>query len=402
VEQQCEPSGRFVRMTTNSTDSGSFSLGLPLTGLFVIELASVLAGPQVGQFLAELGAEVLKIEHPSTGGDVTRSWKVASENPASDTSAYFFAANWGKTSRLLDLTMPAGQAELRALAARADIIIASYKPGDGEKLGADYATLRAENPGLIYAHITGYGPTSTRAGYDAVLQAETGFMHLNAAVDDSTGAVGTPQKMPVALIDLLAAHQIKEGILTALYRRMHTGQGALVEVSLAQAAMASLANQATNWLVANYNPQPLGSEHPNIVPYGTVLTAADGTRLVLAVGADRQFEHLCAALGAPELARDDRFRTNTARVRHRAELNPILRALVATADGPTLLADLERRHVPAGAVRDVAQALATPEAAPLLLFDPATGRASGVRTAVFYLDGDLLHQELSLPPQLGQ
>ncbi len=373
----------------------------PLAGLRVLELASVLAGPQVGQFLAELGADVVKLEHPGTGGDVTRSWKSAHEDPATDVSAYFAAANWGKVSRVVDLTTPAGQAELRARAAVTDIVIASYKPGDAAKLGADYPTLRAANPALIYAHITGYGPDSARAGYDAVLQAETGFMHLNAAVTAPGGAVGAPQKMPVALIDLLAAHHLKEGILTALYRRSRTGQGALVEVSLAQSALASLANQATNWLVAGLNPQPLGSEHPNIVPYGTVLTAADGTRLVVAVGSDRQFMHLCAAVGVPELATDVRFETNAARVRHREALNPLLRALVAKLAGGALLAELDRRHVPAGEVRDVRQALATPEAAPLLLHDPQTARAGGVRTAVFHLDGAPLRRALSPPPPLG-
>lgn len=370
----------------------------PLAGLFVLELASVLAGPQVGQFLAELGAEVLKIEHPATGGDVTRAWKTAGEDPAATTSAYFAAANWGKTSRLLDLTTPAGRAELLTLAAKADVVLASYKPGDAEKLGADYTTLRQHNPTLIYAHLTGYGPASGRAGYDAILQAETGFMHLNAAVDDD-GRVGPPQKMPVALIDLLAAHQLKEGILTALYRRARTGQGALVEVSLAQSALASLANQATNWLVAGLNPQPIGSEHPSIVPYGTVFTAADGTRLVLAVGSDRQFALLMEVLGQPEIATDGRFRTNPARVRHRQELNDLLRHLIGAVNGPDLLAELERRHVPAGAVRDVAQALATPEAAPLLLHD-AEGKAGGVRTAVFRLDGAALQVPLGLPPGL--
>jgi crotonobetainyl-CoA:carnitine CoA-transferase CaiB-like acyl-CoA transferase len=384
-------------MTTSPSDTAS-PLSPPLAGLRVLELASVLAGPQVGQFLAELGAEVLKIEHPGTGGDVTRSWRSAGEQPAPAISAYFAAANWGKKSQLIDLTTAAGQQELYALAAGADIVIASFKPGDAEKLHVDYATLREANPALIYAHLTGYGPTTDRAGYDAVLQAETGFMHLNAAVG-ADGAVGLPQKMPVALIDLLAAHQLKEGILTALYRRARTGEGALVEVSLVQSALASLANQATNWLVAGLNPQPLGSEHPNIVPYGTVLTAHEGTRLVLAVGSDRQFQHLCAALGTPELATDARFRTNPDRVQHREALNPLLAARVAQFDGLTLLAELEKRHVPAGAVRDVAQALATPEAAPLLLRD-AAGKAGGVRTAVFRLDGEPMQWPLAEPPGL--
>ncbi|MDQ2795504.1 MAG: CoA transferase, partial [Bacteroidota bacterium] len=275
------------------------SLQLPFAHLRVLELASVLAGPQVGQFFAELGAEVLKIESPA--GDVTRTWKTSAETTVSTAtpaaaatavSAYFSASNWGKTSLVLDLTTPAGQAELHRLAASADIVLASYKPGDAAKLRADYATLAAQNPRLLYGHLTGYGPDNPRAGYDAVLQAEAGFMYLNAP-----GPGQPPQKMPVAMVDLLAAHQLKEGLLTALYQRERTGHGALVQVSLLDSALASLANQAATYLVAGHDPQPLGSGHPSIVPYGTVYRTANGRQLVLAVGSDGQFRQLCAALG---------------------------------------------------------------------------------------------------------
>jgi crotonobetainyl-CoA:carnitine CoA-transferase CaiB-like acyl-CoA transferase len=247
------------------------SATLPFAGLRVLELAAVLAGPQVGQFFAELGASVLKVEPPA--GDVTRTWRTPGDDPESSVSAYFSASNWGKTSLVLDLTQPAAQAELHRLAAEADVLIASYKPGDAEKFGASYAALAEANPRLIYAHLTGYGPASPRVGYDAVLQAETGFMHLNAASPDDP-----PQKMPVALIDLLAAHQLKEGILTALYQREKTGRGALLTVSLLDSALASLANQGATWLVTGRDPVPLGSGHPGIVPYGTVYRAADGQR----------------------------------------------------------------------------------------------------------------------------
>lgn len=191
---------------------------LPFAHLRILELASVLAGPQVGQFFAELGADVLKIESPA--GDITRTWKTSAETAASSgatdapVSAYFSASNWGKQSLILDLSTAAGQTELHRLATRADIVLASYKPGDAEKLRAGYATLSAANPRLIYGHLTGYGPDTPRAGYDAVLQAEAGFMYLNAA-----GPGQPPQKMPVAMVDLLAAHQLKEGLLTALFQR---------------------------------------------------------------------------------------------------------------------------------------------------------------------------------------
>ncbi|WP_460557769.1 CaiB/BaiF CoA transferase family protein, partial [Hymenobacter daeguensis] len=342
---------------------------LPFAHLRILELASVLAGPQVGQFFAELGAEVLKIESPA--GDVTRTWKTSAETAATaasqaaaaaSVSAYFAASNWGKQSLVLDLTTPAGQAHLHQLAARADIILTSYKPGDAEKLRADYATLATENPRLIYGHLTGYGPDSARAGYDAVLQAEAGFMYLNAA-----GPGHPPQKMPVAMVDLLAAHQLKEGLLTALFQREKTGRGALVQVSLLDSALASLANQAATYLVTGHDPQPLGSGHPSIVPYGTVYRAANGRQLVLAVGSDGQFRHLCTALARPEWATDARFQTNAARVAHRADVENLLTLRIAEVDGDALLAELERRAVPAGAVRTVGEALARPSAQAMLL-----------------------------------
>ncbi|WP_261989952.1 CaiB/BaiF CoA transferase family protein [Hymenobacter puniceus] len=367
---------------------------LPLAGLRVLELASVLAGPQVGQFLAELGAEVLKLEPPA--GDVTRTWRTPAEDPATTVTAYFSSANWGKRSQTLDLTTPAGQTALHQLAATADIVLTSYKPGDAEKLRADYPTLAALNPRLIYGHITGYGPTETRAGYDAVLQAETGFMHLNAP-----GPGQPPQKMPVALIDLLTAHQLKEGLLAALYRRERTGQGALVEVSLLNSALASLANQAATCLVTGREPQPLGSGHPSIVPYGTVYTAQDGTRLLLAVGSDRQFSQLCAVLARAEWAQDARFRRNADRVAHRAALEELLAQRIAEVPGRELLTQLEQLAVPAGAVRTVGEALTHPLAQTMLL-PPAPGFPhAGMRTVAFRSNAWPVVAALSAPPPLA-
>src|SRR5690606_25461480 len=204
--------------------------------------ANVLAGPSVGQFFAELGARVIKIENAATNGDVTRSWKLSSEDPLSDTPAYFCAANWGKSSLPLNLNQVTDLQQLYELVKQADVVIASYKPGDAEKLQVDYNTLKELNPKLIYGHITGYGPADSRAGYDAVIQAESGFMYLNGEKD------GPPVKMPVALMDILAAHQLKEGILVAMLKRTKTGLGQLVQVSLIQSAVSALANQATNYL----------------------------------------------------------------------------------------------------------------------------------------------------------
>ncbi|MCC2546786.1 CoA transferase [Hymenobacter sp. BT175] len=377
-----------------STPDQESSAGLPMAGLLVLELASVLAGPQVGQFFAELGATVLKVEPPA--GDVTRTWKTAAEPADTDQSAYFSSANWGKKSLVLDLTTPAGLAAVHELAARADVVVASYKPGDAEKLGVDYAALSALNARLIYGHLTGYGADSPRAGYDAVLQAEAGFMFLN-------GSPGTPPlKMPVALVDLLAAHQLKEALLTALYRRERTGRGAYVQVSLLGSALASLANQAASWLVTGRDPQPLGSAHPSIVPYGTVYTAADGQALVLAVGSDRQFAQLCTALDRAEWAGEVRFKTNAARVQHRNDLEALLQARIGEVSGVELLAELERKAVPAGAVRSVAGALGQPGAEAMLL--PATPDFPypGLRTVAFHSSDWPVVPALAGPPRLGQ
>lgn len=366
---------------------------LPLHGLRVLELAAVLAGPQVGQFLAELGAEVIKIEPPA--GDVTRSWRTPAEPADRDVSAYFACANWGKQSVVADLRTAQGLALVQRLAQRADIVLASYKPGDAERLRVDYATLSGLNPRLIYGQISGYGPQEPRAGYDAVVQAEAGFMHLN-------GEPGQPPlKMPVALMDLLAAHQLKEGLLTALYRRERMGHGALVQVSLWEAGLASLANQGSTWLVTGYDPQPLGSGHPSIVPYGTVYQAADGLRLILAVGSDRQFQDLCAALARPDWPRDARFSSNASRVRHRAALEALLRERIGEVSGVALLAALEAAAVPAGAVRTAGEALSQPAAAAMLLPATAEFPHPGLRTVAFRSPQWATAAGLPAPPRLG-
>lgn len=368
---------------------------LPFSGLLVLELASVLAGPSVGQFFAELGAEVLKIENTATGGDVTRKWKAASEAPETNISAYFSCANWGKKSVALNLKSPEELAIVHRFAKKADIVIASYKPGDAEKLMVDYPTLSQLNPKLLYGHITGYGAYNSRAGYDAVIQAESGLMYLNGEPD------GEPTKMPVAFVDLLAAHQLKEGLLTALYLREKTGKGRLVEISLLDAALTSLANQGTNYLVAGLNPGRTGSGHPNIVPYGTIFHTADKKQIILAVGDDRQFQHLCQVLGVPELASDALFSRNAARVKNRTVLNEKLKALIAGFKQAALLEELEKRFVPAGAVKSVAEALSGP-AAERLRFAPDSGRKiAGLKTVAFKLE-NLPETHLSAPPHFGE
>jgi crotonobetainyl-CoA:carnitine CoA-transferase CaiB-like acyl-CoA transferase len=364
-----------------------------LHGLLVVELASVLAGPSVGQFFAELGAKVLKLENVKTKGDVTRTWKLPVETEPDTVSAYFSAANWGKESICLDLTSGKIRELVHRLVAKADIVLVSFKPGDAEKLRMDYPTLAQLNSRLLYGHITGYGSEVARAGYDAVLQAEAGFMYLNGEPD------GPPVKLPIAFVDLLVAHQLKQGILAALYQREKTGRGSYIDVSLARAAIASLANQATNYLVAGQSPKRMGSEHPTIVPYGTVFKTADGKEMVLAVGDDRQFKRLCSILRKPDLADDERYRTNQARVLHRELLTMELAGQIAKFNRAELMEVLIGQHVPAGAVHSVPEALAQPQIQEQLFLD-AAGVPKGIRQVAFSGPGQKA-RELTPPPQLG-
>lgn len=363
------------------------------SSLLVIECASVLAGPAVGAFFAELGATVIKLE--PLGGDVTRSWRLSTESPEDSVSAYFSCVNWGKHSLALDLKQPAGQQLAHQLVQQADILIANYKPGAAERLQMDYTTLSALNPRLIYAHLTGYGAEDPRTGYDALIQAESGFLHLNAHPGQP------PARLPVALMDLLAAHQLKEAILVALLQRVGHGQGDYLQVSLLASALASLANQASNWLVGGVDPQPLGLEHPNIVPYGTLYTTADGSEIMLAIGSDAQFKALCQILGMPELAADPRFSSNPWRVQHREALHQQLRPLIAACPAADLLPQLWQADIPAGQVQSVAQALSQQHPAlEALRLQSLDGRLKGLRTCAFE-SLRLPRRDLLPPPELG-
>lgn len=339
----------------------------PLKGLKVVELASVLAGPAVGMFLAELGAEVIKIENPKTGGDVTRNWKLPSENPDNTISAYFCAVNWGKQYQYLDLKSQEGKDQVYALCKDADIVVANYKPGDAKKLGMDYSTLKTINQKLIYAELTGYGNNDPRAAFDVVLQAETGFMYMNGTPESA------PLKMPVAMMDLLAAHQLKQGLLLALLEKEKTGKGSHVSTNLYAAGLSSLGNQATNWLMANHIPQPIGSSHPNICPYGDILTCADGKKIVLAIGTENQFVVLCDILGKPELVKNTDFDTNSERIANRTELVKILNTLSVKFKVDDLLAKLQEARVPAGAVMNMEQVFQNPQAQEMILEEEIDG-----------------------------
>ena len=365
-----------------------------LEGIKVLDLSNVLAGPSVGMFLAELGAEVLKVENMQTRGDVTRIWKTPKESPDTDISAYYSSVNWGKMSLAVDLTYPEGLDIVTGLADISDIVLASYKPGDAEKLNVDQVTLRTRNPRLIYAHITGYGSQNPRAGFDAIIQAESGFTYMNGEPD------GPPTKMPVALMDVLTAHNLKEAILLALIHRDRTGQGQYIEASLIRSGIASLINQAANWLVARVIPQRLGSDHPNIVPYGTIFRTRDDKEIVLAVGTEKQFSELCDLLGRPELAVDPRFARNYDRVIHKQALKDILRSLFVRFDRDTMLERLAKRRIPAGGVLNMQEVFDTPDSKDMLLNGTYEDGSTiqGVRSVSFVSDACTTRPALPPPP----
>ncbi len=374
------------------------SLSTPLEGLKVLELASVLAGPSVGMFFAELGATVYKIENVTTQGDVTRSWKLPKEDAETDISGYFSCVNWGKQSMALDLSKPEGLQIIYDMAALCDIVLVSYKPGDAEKLKVDYPTLKGKNRRIIYSHITGYGQQNPRSGFDAIIQAETGFTFMNGEPGSS------PTKMPVALMDVLAAHQLKEAILLALYYREKTGNGQYIEASLFRSGISSLANQATNWLVGNAIPQRMGSDHPNIVPYGTIFKTADGKEIVMAAGTDKQFQQLITLLGKPELATDCRFAKNHARVIHKKEINQIIQDQIIKYSRDEILSLLQEKRIPAGGVFNMKEVFEIPESQPMLL--NATyengNTIKGIRSISFNTSDKMYVEKLSPPPHYGQ
>ncbi len=359
-----------------------------LKGLKILELASVLAGPGVGQFFAELGAQVIKVENQKTGGDVTRTWKGRDEH-TDDRSAYFCSVNWGKKSIAVDLSSEEGKSIVQKLVAKSDIIIASYKPGDAEKLGVSYQQLLTNNPQLIYGQITGYGSDNDRVGYDAVIQAESGFIDLNGEKN------GEPVKMPVALIDILAAHHLKEGLLLALLKRDRTGEGSLVEVSLIQAAISSLANQATNWLVAKKLPTRQGSAHPNIAPYGESFPTKDGKRILFAVGSDRQFVDLLSVLHLTDLSKNNKFASNHARVIHRDELTTFLSLAIHQFNSKELMAKMNAHKIPAGIIQNMKEVFEMNEANELLI---KSDDLTGVRTFATKMTGIWQPVTALLPP----
>ena len=347
--------------------------------LRVVELSNVLAGPAVGMFFAELGASVIKIENKTTGGDITRQWKLPKEDPGAPHSAYYCSVNWNKQVIMKDLSKEEDRQMVYSLIREADIVISNFRKNATLKLGMDYDRLRKLNPGLIYAQLFSFSAEDDFPAFDIVLQAEAGFLFMS-------GEPGrAPSRMPVALIDLLAAHQLKEAILIALINRLKTGKGAYVSTSLLQAAIASLANQATNWLMAGHIPQPMGSMHPNIAPYGDVFYTRDNKPVVLAAGTDRQFEGLCKALQLEELASEERFQNNAGRVANRDALRITLQKAIETIDREPFMKLLRKHFVPAGSIRNMKEVFEQPLARKMVLRDKMKNGAESqcVRTIAF-------------------
>jgi crotonobetainyl-CoA:carnitine CoA-transferase CaiB-like acyl-CoA transferase len=321
--------------------------------LRILDLSRVLAGPLATMLLADFGAEVVKVERPG-GGDETRAWGPPYDERGEAT--YFQSVNRNKSSVVVDMSTEEGLAELRGRAREADVLVENFRPGLMASKGLDHETLRAENPRLIYCSITGFGSGEGGAalpGYDLLIQALGGLMSVTG------DPAGEPMKVGVALVDVLAGLYATIGILVALRHREKSGEGQLVEVDLLSALLASLVNQASAYTVAGVVPERLGNRHPSISPY-EVYATGDG-ELVLAVGNDRQFAALCDEIGAPELAADRRFATNSARVQHREALGAELERRLAARPAAEWAAALLERRVPAGQVNDLGAAFAFAE-----------------------------------------
>jgi len=326
----------------------------PLTGVTIVDLTRVLSGPYCTMLAGDMGARVIKIEHPVHGDD-TRAWGPPFSGGE---SAYFLSVNRNKESVAIDFKTPAGRAVLEALIDRADVLVENFRPGTLEKIGLGYETLAAHHPRLIYVSVSGFGLTGPRrgeAGYDAVIQAEGGLMAVTGMPE------GPPVRLGVAISDLAAGMFAFQGLLLALIARGHTGRGQLVDVSLLDSTAALLTHQASRVMIGGDSPARLGNRHASIAPYDT-FEAADGV-LVLAVGNDDQWRRLCLALDQPALGADPRFTSNALRVQHSDELQSQLSAVIRTRRLDDWIARLRPAGVPCGAVRSIEEVLADPQLA---------------------------------------
>src|SRR5688572_3184396 len=337
------------------------ALTAPLDGLRVLDLSRVLAGPWCTQLLGDLGADVIKIERPGVGDD-TRHWGPPWHGEGERrVAAYFLSANRGKRSAAIDFATEEGAELVRRLAENCDVVVENFKVGGLARFGLDAASLRAGNPKLIVASITGFGqdgPYAERAGYDYIIQGMGGMMSITGLPDGEPG--GGPMRAGVAIVDLFTGLYASNAILAAINQRNATGEGATIDLSLFETQLAVLANQASNALVSGQDPPRQGNTHPNIVPYQP-FDAADQP-IIIAVGNDRQFTRLAEMCGSPEWTSDARFATNGARVAHRSELVPLIAECIATKSAAEWLEKLEAAGIPAGPINRISQALGDPQA----------------------------------------
>ena len=370
----------------------------PLEGIKVLDLSRVLAGPWCTQLLADLGAEVTKIERPGAGDD-TRHWGPPWHGEGDKrVAAYFLSCNRGKKSAAIDFGRPEGAALVRKLAKQADVIVENFKVGGLEKFGLDARSLRAANPRLVYASITGFGqdgPYADRAGYDYIIQGMGGLMSITGLPDGVPG--GGPMRVGVAVVDLFTGLYTCVAILSALYRREKTGEGAHIDMALFDTQLAMLANQASNALVSGNDPPRQGNTHPNIVPYQP-FEAADQP-IIIAIGNDRQFARLAEICGHPEWVGDERFGSNGARVAHREEMVGLVSDAIAQKPAAEWLEQLEVAGIPAGPINRISQALEDVQAQHRQMIRTIAGMplvGSPVR-----LDGQRADSDLP-PPALGE
>lgn len=336
----------------------------PLCGLRVLDLSRVMAGPWCTQILADMGAEVIKIERPLVGDD-TRHWGPPwwTDQHGEDTreSAYYLSANRGKHSVTVDIGQAEGQALVRELAASCDILVENFKTGGLTEKGLDYPTLEAINPGLIYCSITGFGhtgPMAQMAGYDYLVQAQGGLMSITGVPDGEPGA--GPQRVGMAVADLTTGMNAAIAILAALHHRHRTGEGQHIDMALLDVQVSWLANQAQNYFCSGTSPTRTGEYHPNLVPYQPFPTA-DGEKVIIAIGNDSQFQRFCNAVERPELATDARFSTNPERVKHRLELIPSMVEITRTRTSTEWIKLLREIGVPCGPIQNIAQVFDDPQ-----------------------------------------
>lgn len=311
--------------------------------LKVIELASVLAGPLAGSFFAEMGANVLKIENKNAGGDVTRSWKLPEEQGKHTPSAYYHSANFGKKVHFLDLGNVQDYNFLVNEIGSADMVLTNYQKATAHKLKIDIDTLRSIKPNICIVQLNAFEYDDPRPGYDLVMQAEAGYISM-------CGDGDVLAKMPVAMIDVLASHQIKAAALIALLHKSRTGQGSTMHVSLYKSALSGLVNQATNYLMEGHIAKPIGTRHPNIAPYGELVTSADGSRIMLSIGSDAQFSKFIQSLGGEV---PSNFSTNVQRLANRTALLEFIQSLVATHDGQYLIQKLKANGIPYAFIKTI-------------------------------------------------